>query len=250
MKNRIASLCSVFCFAGMLQFAGAAVIPGPGYQYGYDASTGLLPNDPALSQPSWNYFFGPPLASSASVSGGALTIVAPSEQYLIYRMGAGTPGDDGQSWNPDISLGSTVQFRAQALSGNDVQALTLFTPTNQFIFSFGVSEISTFIFGDPVTATYANTGGYHTYQVNLNTNNTADVYIDGVFGFNTAGSGAAGTSRLEFGNGYQLLNGGTVNYEYVQWTNAGTLPIPEPGSVAMVLLGAAAVLSRRRSARR
>ena len=246
MNVRIATISGIFCFAGFLQIA-SAVIPGPGYEYGYDASTGLLPNDPALSQPSWNYFFGAPeYTSTSSVSGGALTVAAPSEQYLIYRMNGGTPGADGQSFNPDLSIGSTIQFSAQITSGvNNVQAMTVFTPTNQFIFSFGVTEISTFTFGAPATATYANTGGYHTYQINLNTDNSASVYVDGVFGFTTLGSEAAGTSRLEFGNGYSLLNGGTVNYQYVQWTNAGVLPVPEPTTVVTVLRAMGLLLGQR-----
>ena len=227
-----------------------AAIPGSGYEYAYNAGSNLLPDDTGGTQPAWNYYFGSPeYTSSATLMGGTLQINAPEQQYLIYRMGGGAPGSDGQSWNPVLSLGSTIEFKAQAIGGNQLHALTVYTEENQFIFTFGTSEISTFIFGDTATASYENTGGFHTYQINLTTDNTADVYIDGVYGFTANGSGVGSSNRLEFGNGNEALNGGVVNYEYIQWTNAGVRPIPEPSSVLM-LISAVGCFAGYRSLRR
>lgn len=247
MKAKTTTLLGILCSFGLMHMANA-VIPAPGYQYGYDPAAGFLPNDPAATQPSWNYFFGAPdYTSTAAINGSVLTIATPKEQYLIYRMGSGTPGDDLTSWNPDSAVGSTVQFTAQVTAGtNNVQSMVLYTPTTQFIFAFGISEISSIILGGVGSASYAATGGYHTYQINLNTNDTADIYVDNIFGFTAVGSGTSSGSRLEFGNGFQALDGGTVNYGYIQWTNAGVIAVPEPGSIALLGMGALGFMLLRR----
>lgn len=243
MKKHITYMLTIgsITLCGLLP-AKTSAAPAPGYQYIYDASSGYLPNNTNLDQPAWTKFWGEsPYTSTATVGSDLLTINAPASQYLIFRMGTGSAGADYKSWNPVYGTASTVEFSARVnTTNNGAQAISLMTASNSFVFDLGATKLFTHLgFG---TGSYdlANTNSFNIYRIVLTATNTASVYVNDTLAFTTAGKGSGGTAYMDFGNGFANLSGGTVDYEYIQWTNAGV--VPEPSSILLLSFAGATLL--------
>ncbi len=161
----------------------------------------------------------------------------PATQYHIYRMYGGNPGGDNASWNHNLSLGSTVEFRARVRAGSTSTAnrFQIITGANTFNLDFGLGNFA----GQAV-----DTSVFHTFRIDVMPvsveapKGIARLYLDDEYLTTLTGTGTGISGNyMEFGNGFGILGGGVVEYAFIQWTNAGVLPepsvVPEPSTALL-----------------
>lgn len=210
-------------------------------QYTGDA----LPNE-APSDPLWEkvtYGEGP----TASVENGILTVDAPYNTALVYLA-------PNASWAPTI-LGSTLEVRLKvdtlAPGATWSQTLSISTGTTNFYIGFSPNKVQDFNTGSSFYF-MDTTDDFHTYRFTISGTDTLALYVDGnmtaAFSGDTGGASAASPSVF-FGVAGSPANAGQVQWDYVQWTNAGSFaPVPEPASVALIGFAIGALFLRRKTA--
>ena len=213
---------------------------GVTWEVGYQASAGFLPNQVG-SDPAWTYL---DLANSgsAAINGSILELTSPG---FDARAAAGM---EPSLWNGNsgATRENTVQFNMRALSTNfnddrPVARVLLADGLNTFFLTITVNTTNNggwVSFSD--SSTYAiNTTAFQTYRI-TSTSSGANLYVNGSVTPVLTSSGVASANNfLSFGDDATGSIGAGVSYwDYVYYTNAGAIaPVPEPGTLSMLLGG-------------
>jgi hypothetical protein len=235
--------------AGMLavDFVEAAPVP---FTHSYTGDA--LPQDP-LTVPQWTKVLdsdeaGPNTTESAS--GGILTVFTASvPDFIEYRQ------DGGGAWNP-TALGSTVETRLKVDFNSEGASyagdLVILTGARGWFMRFGTGSINEVLGGG--TLEMDTSSAFHTYRFTTTeaANAPLNLYVDGSTTPAITFAGVdTGSNRLGFGDATTSLEGGQIQWDYIDWTNAGAFaPVPEPSTLALMALGGTALLRTRRARRR
>jgi hypothetical protein len=206
-----------------------------------------LPDD-ASSNPQWSKFLDSDGASS-SVSGGILTISTTASESLAYRLFGGS----GNAWDP-TGAGSTIEINlkvdSQDAGAGRAGDILIGTGTQEWLLRWGTTVISEELGGGSVAMT--TTDAFHTYRFTIpNDEGPLTLYVDGGTTPVMTWAGVDGTAdRLDFGDTLDPGDGGTVQWDYIRWTNAGAIApsVPEPTMLSLAALGGVFLLGRRRRA--
>lgn len=205
-----------------------------------------LPQDPP-SNPIWSLQSDP--GSSASVSGGILTIVtAAPTQSLAYVLNGGS----GTDWNP-TTLGTTVELNLKVdsqLTTLGAGTFSIRTGSQTWVMAFATNKITEVVSGVSVAA--VTDDAFHIYRFTENDmGGNLNLYVDNSPTPLMSWAGlASGANLLVFGDNLDEV-GGQMQWDYIRWTNQGAFaPIPEPSATALAALGGLGMIGFLRMKRR
>ncbi len=217
----------------------------------WDTTTTLA----ADSSPKWNLsFFG--------WTGANYWTEAPPAAIKLTSQGAGagvqgTLDKNTDYWNPGQPSGSTLEFSLRVESqaeGVPYAAMVTFSNSAssanlRWQLNFTTSGVR--FFDDAETA--LDMSGFNTYRITF-TDTNASLYINNNVTptlVRTSIISGGSTPAISFGDPGSN-QGGETHWEYITWTNDGMYaPVPEPGTVAALLLGGGVLMlgyHRRRRA--
>ncbi len=211
-----------------------------------NAATGVSPNE----TPNWTSAQNG--TATSTVSNNIMTLYTTASDNLFYTMGNTNP----QNWNGAYgagTLGTTIEFSlkvdAQTGSTGAVQLIFAGATTQAFSMLISANKITlaTASNGSGVSYTFDTTSDFHTYRltqagdgsssINLYIDNNSVPIISGYSGYDVGST----SNLIRFGD-FSGSVGGTSEWEYIAFTNAGAFaPVPEPGSLALISLGSAAL---------
>lgn len=202
------------------------------------------PSDPLWTELLWGS------TTTASASGGIFTLSSTDKNdFRLYLTGGGAD----EAWNPG-ALGTTIEVRLKV--GNVTpgavwsQTLQISTGVKSYTFGWTSVQVQDFNTGDKFHF-MDTTDEFHTYRFTISDTHELSLYVDdnptpvitGHYGIDVS------DNWLAFGLAGNALNSGTVEWEYVQWTNAGAFaPIPEPSTLLLLGVAGGAFLFRRKMA--
>lgn len=163
-------------------------------------------------------------------------------------------------WNGASANGSTLEFVMKVTRDEGATAASqIFWSAGEGSFDAGL-KLATGDGGQIDDLTASNNSAsvdftaWHHWRLVVNTDGTSSLYMDdNADAVWTAAPGGVVGSQLLFGDGGTVGVGGEMEIAMIRWTNSGAFdgaPVPEPGSLALGLLGGAMLLAgrRRRSA--
>ena len=231
------------------------VIDGVEWRVNYTGD--YLPNDP-LSDPAWTELFTNGDAT-ASVNDGILTFEALANVDQAWTEMVNTTFWNG---NSDGIQANTVEFRMKLRSeGAEYIGAGSFIFDGVQYFGFNIVEDDPFTPGQQGYVNLGNGGNiildvdsYQVYRIVMYGDGMANLFINGVAAYESgvSANGLSGDNRINFGD---LLNsgGGTSDWDYFRWTNAGAYnPVPEPQAAALLMMAVGAgfwTLRRKRGSR-
>ncbi|MFO1487394.1 MAG: PEP-CTERM sorting domain-containing protein [Verrucomicrobiota bacterium] len=177
---------------------------------------------------------GPTFISSVLAGSGAIKILDPGSGDAVRTLHLTSSAN---TYNGSINLVTANRSRFSLDAGANMNFLVGASGINNNIFGAGVANFAG-IFNIDVTGAGSTVGD--TWNL-VNTGSLAETYgaTFGVAGFNNEGGG---TWSKAANGGYYVFYQGTGNMEFLN-------VVPEPGSGALLLLGAGAFLKFRRSRR-
>lgn len=217
-------------------------------QGGSDSSTASYEATtiPQNATPGWS---GPGDSPSGSYA-------ADGELTLTTMVGNNRYFNTGTSWSDDVArnTGYTVEFRMRVDEITDtqrgpalfrvadgVQLVELEWRANQVVWNATTGTAASVII-DPTV--------YHTYRIayDPSANDNAGAYaawIDGELISEALAGNNTTVNYVLFGDTSNSRYGGTTTWDYVRWDTTGAYaPIPEPASLAMLVLGSTMLLRR------
>lgn len=229
--------------------AGAAVLPLAGYDHVYDPTTGQLPN--AVATP-WELSGTDPISS---VSGEIATT-------SFSTAGFWQRTDTTHGLNLDKSVGYTIDFRvavpASAGTNNPFDAffreiggglveLRLRSDANDNVIMTVQEEAG----GTRASGTVVTGAGFHTYRF-ARLNNNFSIYVDDIAAAVLTGTITNNFSptseQFAFGDAGGAISGSAqIDWIALDTDGAVFAPIPEPGSLALLLAGGLMLVRRRAS---
>lgn len=216
---------------------------------------------PSASTPAWTSQKGDQ-ATTVSDPPGELSIVSGASTYY-YEL------KDNAAWAPGEDAPSYVQFRMKMTGDNPVDGFGCAITVNSNTAGHKRATLYIAKAGGKTGLFLGNTTSapllefditqWHTYRLAYSPKEASlSLWMDDEITtppatlppLTTFALSSNGTARqLGFGDlATSTTNSGTSVWDYVAWTNNGP-PLPEPGAVGFVGLGAVALLRRRRAAR-
>jgi len=228
--------------AGAAMVALGASTAGAATWYTYDGNA--LPQS---STPAWNQVYKS-AGAHESASGGILTVTTDTiGDYIGYQMLS-------PDWNA-AGNGSTLEVRLKVDWANNADNLAgsfdIYSGSQQWLLGIGngsIASLSSFGEGFSVTLDDA----FHTlrFVVSDEAAGKLSVYVDGntTPAYSFTGS-TSGSNQLVFGDTTGGNVSGSIQYDYITWTNDGAFApaVPEPASLSLLAIGGSALLARRRS---
>ena len=236
---------------GLLITLGAAAIamsasftvsaPAP-FSYGYEADA-----VPESSSPSWARYYD----GDYSASGGILTATTPGTH------GGSDPGylefQQTGSWAP-VGSGTTVEVRLKTISSNVngwAGGMTIGIGSQFWPIYIGSSFITVAGGGTGDLAT-TTSDDFHILRFTTDeSSGDLNLYLDGnTTAAKTWNSAGSGSNVLSFGVQSSSQAGGTIQWDYIRWTNDGAyapVAVPEPAALSLLALGGLTMIRRRRA---
>jgi len=226
----------------------------------YLPSNGL----PSAQNANWILNNGSSAGTTSIVTGGyngqdTLLVNNPtaSTGHILWDFGGA-----GSGWNSTSATGTTLEFVARAARDDGS------TWGSQILWTGGTEGK-----GHGLKVVHVNNGGvridsqqtgsnfafvdfqvWNHWRLVIDPDGKSSLYMNDnetPVWISPADHGSGGGSYLQFGDGGSGGVGGTLEIAFIRWTNSeavhgAPIPVPEPASFGLALLGGAALLSRRR----
>lgn len=187
----------------------------------------VLPNDPE-NDPPWRVPLEPSPEATSIIEDGKLVIsTGPlAEDWNFYRMDGGI----GKPWSPNAD-GSTVEVKLKVLGrvSGDGTSQSLIVATGAYQYHIGFSPNGLALTGEERTdLPMPTTDDAHVYRFVFRDGGEMDLFVDHspepIF---TILGKPTKQSFMDFGDCSQG-QGGSCEWSYLKWTNAGAFPPAKP----------------------
>lgn len=221
--------------------SAAVVVNGYQWDYAYTADT-----TPANASPAWE-LVSQNAGGTSSVADGNLTVVTATDGGNLFLR------QTGSEWNPQTGQTTYIEIRMKVTGegGINIGDGSGVNKNRQVLIWFREGQIRFNGIGSTVGAiTDVDYSQWHTYRITYTPG--ADKQQFWVDDFDAAplminNDANWSTTRLLSVGDFSNATRGTFVIDYIAWNNNGApLVIPEPASLGVALLGASALMLRRR----